>query len=237
MDSLAQLDQKLIDWITTTVGGVEVTLAIPTDSPTKGDRGINLYLMELIPELVPRDSAQKRGKPPLKISCRYLVSAWDKGTKEEHDLLGKLAFETLQSRDYQMEKQPVSLDIWKSFGVNPRLSFTLSVPLWHEFSEPELPLVEEPIQLNNSPIKPLCGWIYGPNDIPLMGIRVSIPNLRRSTATGQDGQFIFSGVPTNPSFKTIVVTGKRRNKPIEINLDKAEKNDDGLVIRLQKKEI
>lgn len=237
MDSLAQLDQKLIDWVNATIEDAEVILATPSENKTKGNRGISLYLMELLPKFVPRDSTYKRGKSPLKISCRYLVSAWGKNPQEEHDLLGKLAFETLKSQDYEMEKEPVPLDMWSGFGIMPRLSFILSVPVWYEFPEPELPLVEHNIQLNKSPIKPLRGWVYGPENIPLTGIRISIPNLKLATATNQAGQFIFSGVSAKPSFKTIVVTGKRQNKPIKINIDKAEKNNDDLIIRLQKKEI
>ncbi len=236
MDTLTQSDEKLIDWITATVGAVEVSLAAPADEHKKS-RGINLYLMELNPQLIARDAAHRRRKPPSKILCRYLVSAWDKNPQDEHDMLGKLAFETMQNPEFEMEKQSVPLSAWNAFGVTPRLSFVLSVPIWHEFPEPELPLVEHGIQLNKSPIESLRGWVYGPKETPLMGIRVTIPNLQRSTATDADGQFVFPGIPTTPAFKTIVVNGKRRKNPIEINLDKAEKNDEGLLIRLQKKEI
>lgn len=235
---LGETDQKLTQWIQSILGTISVSLEVPsTDIHEKN--GVNLYLMEAVPQGVLRqvELDKIRRKHPLKISCRYLINVWAEKPDEAHNLLGKLIFAALQKPDYEVERAPLSFEAWRAFGIPPRPSFILNVPALHEFTQPELPSVESGIDFDNAPLSNLKGRIYGPRDLPLVGLRVTLPTLKASSQTDSEGRFYFPAIPTQPPIETLEVKGKRKPQPISIPIHKADHDDEGLLIRLTRNQI
>ena len=237
---LAETDQKLAQWAESIIGKEAiVSLATPSRAGHGDSSMVNLYLMEVIPQSVFRQMEldKIRRKHPLKVNCRYLINTRSKSPEKAHKLLGNLLFAALQEPSYEVERAPLSFEAWRAFDIPPRPSFMLNVPVVHEFPEPDLPMVESGIGLDNAPMGKLKGRIYGPRDIPLVGLRVTLPTLKRSSLTDVAGQFYFPAIPSQPPVKTLEVKGKRKNKPISITIEEAEQDEDGLLIRLTRNQI
>jgi len=130
-------------------------------SPTSA---VNLFLVEVtenrelrdpVPVRLPRPDGYRREAPPLRVDCRYVVTAWGDGTgavkvKKEHELLA-LAFRwlsrfptlpedclvgTLVNQPYPPPTLVAQLDggrnmgeFWSALGIPPRPYFNLVVTI------------------------------------------------------------------------------------------------------------
>lgn len=207
------VDQRLKDWAGSVIQGTPISLTAPSASDT--GRGIGLYLMDLVHAPPPRTVK----RPPLRISLRYLVTTWAEKPEEAHGLLGQLVFAAMDSSEVEVELDPVPVSVWRAFGVAPRPSFVLRVPLQQERLEPAVQLVRAPLKVDTSPVQSLQGVVLGPNEIPLVGARVELPGLRLSTRTDSKGRFHFSTVPAEPSAKLLRITAKGRELSVKTEGD------------------
>lgn len=182
-------DGKLRDWIGGVVPGVELSLAAP--EVRKTGRGVGLYLMELIQS--PPPSSVRRA--PLQVALRYLVTAWSDQPEDAHQLLVDLMFAAMEKREFQVESETVPLAVWTAFGVPPRPSFILRLPLLRERPEPEAKLVRGPLKVQSSPVVAFYGLLLGPDDVPLSDCKIELAALNLSTRTDYKGRFSFPTVP------------------------------------------
>lgn len=235
---IVETDQRLSDWIKETVGKVDISLEAPKE-PSKKGKGVCLYLMDFTHKPLPRRGVhdRERIKTPLCIECRYLIAPWAETVQEVHILLSHLAFQALLTPGFEIEADPLPMNAWAVFGVPHRPSFIISTPVVHEFKSPDVPLVTERPRHHHSPLTRLHGRVYGPGDIPLSGLRVSIPQLRLSRITDVDGQFAFPNLPAGISINTLTVDSKRKIRPNKFELSKAERDEHGLLIRLIENQI
>ncbi|HXJ93697.1 MAG TPA: Pvc16 family protein [Terriglobia bacterium] len=199
-----EVDRRLTEWANGVLEGVDVHLDAP--KRTEQGRGIGLYLMELAP--LPPPSTNRL--PPLQVALRYLVTSWSDDPEEAHRLLGELVFAAMRNSEFQVELGPVPADVWAAFGVPPRPSFVLRVPLQQRRPEPKAKLVRTAPMLKTSVVSSLHGVVYGPNDTPLAGAEVQIPALRLTTHTDHQGRFYFATVPGGEQVKTLRVKAKDR---------------------------
>jgi uncharacterized protein DUF4255 len=185
-------DRHLTQWIATVLEGTDVSLAAPSDSAP--GQGISLYLMEL------RNAPASRGAktPPLQISLGYLVTAWSPDPEEAHRLLGTLVFAALDNSELEVDLAPPSPGLWSAFGVVPRPSFLLHVPLRQARPEIKAKPVLQPLVLQKAGIRRLDGLLLGPHDIPLADAQVELPALQLAVRTDSKGRFSFSTVPAEP---------------------------------------
>src|SRR5262249_36272243 len=124
-------DERLRDWAANVTPNVAVSFAAP-EAKSSG-RGVGLCLLEMIQS--PAPSTAKR--PPLQVTLRYLVSAWSEEPEEAHRMLADLMFAAMENSEFQVEMEPIPLSVWSSFGVPPRPSFLLRVPLRQERPQPQ----------------------------------------------------------------------------------------------------
>ena len=202
-----EFDSRLKNWIDGVISGVEVSLSPPEDQ-RKG-RGVGLYLLELVQS--PAPSTTKR--PPLQIALRYLVTTWSENPEDSHQMLVELMFAAMENNDFQVEPEPIHASGWTAFGVPPRPSFILRVPLRQERPLPPAKLVREPLTVRSSPIVGLHGLLLGPGGVPLSDCRIEIPALHIFTSTDYRGRFHFPAVPASGN-KQLVVKAKGLELPV-----------------------
>jgi hypothetical protein len=202
-----EVDHRLKAWVFSILGEVPVSLASPARSP---QNGIGLYLMEL------RDRPPLRGskRSPLQFALRYLITSCAEEPEEAHRALGRLLFAAMENAEFEIEKAPVSMEVWQAFGVPPQPSFTILVPIQQERPQPTAPLVRQPLVANLELKTALRGVLLGPGEIPLADASVRIPSLRLSSRTDSKGRFYFHAVPRKLSVKSLEVNVKGRSRAI-----------------------
>lgn len=209
-------DKRLKNWIAGEIPGAEVSLTAPEKQPA--GQGVGLYLLELAQ--IPMPSTNRRS--PLQLTLRYLVTAWADKPEDAHRTLVQLIFAAMENRDFQVELDPIPITVWTAFGVDPRPSFVLRVPVRKERPEPETPRVREPLRVQSSLVASFHGVVLGPGDIPLAGCRVEVPSLNLATSTDHQGRFRFPGMPATGT-KSFLVKAKGR----DLRLDSAENHPEG----------
>jgi hypothetical protein len=201
-----------------------VSLAPPRDSAT--GRGVSLYPMEL------RDAPLPRGakSPPLQISLRYLVTAWSSDPAEVHRLVGTLAFAALEHPEMEVDLAPLEPAAWSAFGVIPRPSFFLQVPLQQARPETMARPVLQPLVLRKAEVRSLEGLVLGPEAIPLPDVQVELPGLQRSARTDSKGRFSFAAVPAEPPPRRFRVLA--RGVQLSVTVEEAPAEGKPLVIHV-----
>jgi len=183
-----------------------------------GEKGINLYLLELV-EDPPLRTAER---PPLQISLRYLVSAWAVEPEAAHRLLGQFAFSAMENPEFQVEFQPLSAAMWEALGTCPRPSFMLRVLLKKPRPALKREFVGQPLVIEAQLTTQLHGVILSPDDTPLPGITVEFPSLQISTRSGMNGRFVFPSVPVEPLTRELLVSGKGHEFKVKVQQNSSE---------------
>lgn len=203
-----EFDERITNWVTSQLEGIEVSLASPATQRT--GRGVGVYLLDMMQS--PTPSTNKR--PPLQLTLRYLVTTWSDKTEDAHQMLVQLIFAAMENKEFQVGLESIPLSAWKAFGVTPQPSFLLSVPLRKERPEPDTKLVRQPLQVQASPMMSFHGVLLGPGDIPLSDCRVEVPKLNLATSTDRKGRFSFPGMPATGT-KRLLIKAKGRELPFD----------------------
>jgi len=200
-------DGRLKNWVGGVVQGADVSLAVPEAKKT--GRGVGLYLLEVV-QLPPPTTTKRR---PLQLALRYLITSWADKPEDAHQMLVDLIFAAMENAEFQVEQEPIPMAVWTAFGVSPRPSFILRVPLRQERPERETKLVRQPLKIESSPIVGFHGVLLGPGDVPLSDCRVEIPALNQYTSTDYKGRFYFPAVPAAGS-KQLLIKAKGFELPV-----------------------
>jgi len=209
----------LSEWVGSVLTeGVEVSLLPPSDPGDK--RTVGLYLKDLLP------SAPSRGsrRPPLQVLLRYLVTCRANDPADAHNMLGRLLFAAMEHPEYEVELEPVPVDIWTAFGSVPLPSFMLRLPLRLERPEEGVKLIRQPIEVRQSPLMSREGTVVGPEEIPLANARVELPGHKLAARTDRRGRFIFASVPAQPVVKKVRILARGRElvKKVDFSRTKQE---------------
>ncbi|HEX8369223.1 MAG TPA: hypothetical protein VF604_11835 [Pyrinomonadaceae bacterium] len=201
-----EIDKHLESWARDVFEGedFEISFAAPAAAETE-KASVYLYLLDVLP------TPPGRGVrlPPLLVTLRYLIVPQAKTPNEAHQLLGKMLVSAMENAEFEVEKEPLPLEVWRAFGIAPRPAFILRVPFKHERKEQIAPSVREPIQLRQAILESLQGQI-SLNRIPLVSAKVEIPLLKLFTQTDADGKFRFASLPSEPQDKSLLIRAKGR---------------------------
>lgn len=220
-----KIDLTIGNWIRNVLPGIAVSLRPPLASET--GQGVGLYLLGLIPTAPGRGLRQ----PPTRIVLRYLVTTWADEQEKAHQLMGDLVFAALENAEIEVELEPVPLDVWTAFGVTPRPSFVLRVPLQRARTQEVAPPVRQPLVIKASPMRSLDGLVVGPGNIPLMNARVELPALQLATETDFKGRFHFAAVPAEP--RDTLLRVRARGREFSVSANHTGNSTEPLVIQLQ----
>ncbi len=219
-----QIDQQLTNWVGAVLKkNVQVSFSKPTSSE-KGS-GVNLYLLELNP--IPK--IRERDGTTLQCSLRYLLSTWAETPQESHHLLGTLAFAAMEHTEFEVDFEPLSPACWTAFGVEPRPSFFLRLPVRQHRDILPTKFVTHPLVLQPSSIRPFTGLVVGPNERPIMGAKVEVPALHLSTETDFQGQFQFSGFPSDSAVTLLI---RAKGQEVEVATDPKDVKSKPFIVSL-----
>jgi hypothetical protein len=221
-----QTDHLLKEWIASVCDGVQVSFEAPRRD--EEGEGVGLYLMELI-HAPPGTGA---GRAPLRVTLRYLVTTWAPEPVKAHALLGQLAFAAMEKEDCEVELEPLSAPMWLAFGVAPRPSFIMRVPLERQREERKVPLVRTRLTVHQSPMRPLHGQVLGPDEVGIMGAQVALPALNLVVSTDFKGRFRFPAVPTQPPITRLRVSARGQEKPVAVDPAGVFTSESPLIIHL-----
>jgi hypothetical protein len=215
-------DRQLVDWAQRVLETSQITLTPPNNS--QSGQGVSLYLLSMASAF----PAHASGRPPLQIALRYLVTTWADQPEEAHRLLGRLAFAAMETSEFEIEFEPLSVQDWLAFGITPRPAFVLRVPARFVRPEPDTPLVHAPLVLQSTPTTTLQGRVLGPRDMPLPDVRVDLPMLQLTARTDAHGRFRFSTVPAEPRTKQLRISAKGRQ--VDVTVEQSGALTDPVVI-------
>ena len=205
-----RFDESLKNWILAVAQGAELWLGPPNGQ--KEGSGVGLYLLEVM-KAAPANITQRRA--PLQLTLKYLVTTWSEKPEDAHQQLVGLMLAAMESKDYEVEADPLPTAVWMALGAVPRPSFILRVPLLYERPALATKLVRQPRVLMSA-VTSLHGLVLGPDEIPLSECRVEIPSLRLSTTTDYKGRFYFPLAPGDGT-TNLVVKAKGRQLSVSSN--------------------
>ena len=200
----------MLDWARRVVPDVPVAIAPPPSSDA--GTGVRIYLLSVAPVPAPRGSK----RPPLQLALRYLVTTNADDDADAHRWLGVLAFDAMDTREWSVESDPLTVDVWRAFAISPRPAFVVRVPLKLPRHDREAPLVRKPLVVDMHATTSLAGSVVGPEDIPIAGATLEIPSLQLITRTDQDGAFRFPQLPASSSI-ALVVYAKRQTRTLRVS--------------------
>ena len=226
-----EIDQLLKDWIVSVCGEVQVSFAAPRRE--EEGEGVGLYLMELLNA----PPGMGSGRPPLRITLRYLVTTWAEQPGNAHRRLGQLMFAAMENKECEVALEPPSAAVWQAFGAPPRPAFVMRVPLARQRVERRAPLVRKRLTIHPSPMRPLHGEVLGPGDVGIMGAEVSLPALSIAARTDYKGRFRFRAVPTQPPVTQLRVTARGREVPVAVNPEGVFTSESPLIIHVKESDL
>jgi len=214
-----QVDARLQSWVENVLGTVPVAMTPPRDTPD--DPVVHLYLMQAVPALASPDARTngfQQVRSSLQVTLSYLVAVRAADVQQAHKLLGDLIFAALDSTEFELNFDPLPLDLWIALGVEPQPAFVLKLPLTRDLPVTDVPLVRKPLVTRATSITSLQGVVLGgEDDLPLHGALVELPGLRLYQRTDSHGRFRFPTVPADPPVKNLRITAKGRETEHEID--------------------
>ncbi len=235
---IPEIDRQLKQWITDVVGDVTISLHPPADTPPHGDapsregapegRGVSVYLLEL----ADAPPASTPHVAPLQFKLRYLVTAWGEEPEWAHGVLGDLALAALDDAEMEVEMTPLSAEMWLALRAVPRPSFILQRLVRKPRPDPEVRLVTQPLVLHAGPSVPFVGYVWGPQDKPIVGAHVECAALNLSAVTDREGRFRFAAVPAGRPLRLLV---RARRRQVQVTTDPAGEAEP-FIIRMELKQ-
>jgi hypothetical protein len=220
------IDQSLRDWIGAVIPGVAVNFEAPSDGKTSF-KGVSVYLLELLHTLPP--STLKR--PPLQLTLRYLITTWSDSPEDAHSMLGRLAMDALDHSGFLVESESLPVELWRAFGIAPRPSLVLRLPLRQDRPETKAKPVLSPMQVSMETMSSFFGVILGrPGDLPLADAAIELPSIGLRTHSDSKGRFGFHSVPSK---LPLTLRVRAKGKEFELRVEEPHPApDDPLTIPL-----
>jgi hypothetical protein len=217
---------RLQQWIAETCADAAWSLSMPSRESAGADDKAQAvtYLLEVLRTPVAR--TDKRA--PLRMSLRFLVCAWATKPEQAHENLVRLAFAAMDQDGWDLELDALPAHTWSAFGIPPRPSFVLRIPLLLERAEERAKRVRS-IKLESLAITALQGSVLGPDDIPIAGATVEAPALHRWATTDDHGRFVLTGLPQAAQSRLVV---NAKGKRIEVSPEGEPDPSKPLTIRL-----
>jgi len=219
---IEEVDDRLIEWATAVAPDAGVVLSAPG---AIGDQvEIALYMHSLSYEL----PSSTWDRPPHQLWARYLVTVAARDPRDEHRILGDLLVAALEEGDFVVESEPWAPAQWQAIGSPPRPCFGIAqlvrVPRPLDTAKPVL----HELEVEGTAPVDVRGMVVGPDDVPLVDVRVELASGGRATRTDSRGRFRLAAVPPTTGERQLVLTTKGRR----ISVAAASDAPDPLIIRV-----
>jgi len=216
------------------LGGALSSFLTPEKGYAPSENTVNLFLYDVkenrdlrdpVPIVERKNAAFVQRRPPLRVDCSYLVTAWsteekDVKVKEEHQLLGaaflwlsrfptipdKFLQGTLANQPFPPPTMVAQLDgtrntaeFWTALGIPPRPCFNLVVTIAMDLAvevPAGPPVVSEEIRLNDEKTFQIGGVVKDDAGNVLTDARVILVETGLSATTDRAGRFRFGYLVT-----------------------------------------
>ncbi len=200
---IEHVDEKLAAWAGSLLDDVEIFLGPPEEKQTAA---VGIYLIDILPA----SPAHVTRRAPLQVMLQYLLTAWAETPTDAHRMLGRLLFAAMEHPEYEVDLGEVPAQVWHAFGIRPRPSFRIRLPLRVERSDLTTQRVGGPVELRRSSLSPMQGVLLGPGRDPLGNAHVALPSCGLKTTTDSRGRFSFDAVPLREAPMGMHITARGR---------------------------
>ena len=214
--------------------GAQASFLTPEKGYAPSENTVNLFLYDVkenrdlrdpVPIVEKVNATFVRRRPPLRVDCSYLVTAWstaqkDVKVKEEHQLLGAAflwlsRFPTIPDKFLQgsLANQPSppptmvaqmdgtrkTAEFWTALGIPPRPCFNLVVTIAMDLAievPAGPPVISEEIRLNDEKTFQIGGVVKDAAGDVLTDARVILVEAGLSASTDKAGRFRFGSLVT-----------------------------------------
>jgi hypothetical protein len=209
---ISDADEAIQGWIASAVDGMATVSMRPPSAEAPAKPEVRAYLMGLAPAPPARERV-----PPFQFVARYLITTWAADPAAEHRALGLLLGAAVEERGEELDLVPPSDEIWRAFGVAPRPSLSLAVPVRIQRAVKEAPLVRKPPVLQAVPSTSLMGRVLSRDDLPLAGALVKHVDLNVTTRTDRRGTFRFGMVPRGGEDQTLTIYARGQHQSFVVS--------------------
>lgn len=185
---IERIDRKLTEWVGDILGDVKVWLGAPEKKDTDT---VGVYLTDILPS----SPAHVTRRAPLQVMLCYLLTVWSEEPLEAHKMLSRLIFAAMEHPEFEVDLAEVPAQTWSAFGIKPRPSFKIRLPLRVERTDLTTHRVRGPMEIRRTSISAMEGIVIGPADQPIDNARISLPACKLITTTDSRGRFAFESVP------------------------------------------
>jgi hypothetical protein len=144
---ISSVFEHMKSWVCETLGDVDVTPEPPPVMGNPDKRSVNVYLKDVV-ESPSSGTLLKMDR--LQVQLTFLVTTNGKTLLEACNDLVKLAFAAMLTKDMEIVLTPMTAEEWHAFGVIPRPSFFLKLPLNFDVEKPDVKRVQKPLVLKSS---------------------------------------------------------------------------------------
>lgn len=147
------VDRQIARWIEGVLADTRISRMSPANMPPadmKDTTVIGVYLKDILPS----PSAHFGRRPPLEVLLYYLVTSWDRSPERANRRLLRLVFAAMEHELWEIELKPLPAGDWRAFGLAPRPSFLLRLPLRFERSDETAPVIRSPVEVRKVPVTP-----------------------------------------------------------------------------------
>ena len=223
-----KIDRELKTWVSN-VGSIDKS-QVGLAPPGEDQQTVSLYLMQVVRVMTAHENLPN-APAPSKIILHYLVTVQHDDMLQAHQLLGDLMFAAMEDTEFEVDLDPFPISAWVAFNQVPRPCFVLKVPLRHERPERIPKRVTKPMALESVATTSLHGIVLGPDDIPLHGALVELPDLQLVQRTDRNGVFLFATIPGGTQQRRLRIRAK--GKLIEQSFSQPGTAADPLVVRVE----
>ena len=178
--------RAISEWIASALPGIPV--AVQSASDWQSRKGSTIRLLSANP--VPTSNGSRQA---FSLQLDYLVSLAMDDVVEEHDALCELLFAALDRTDFQILEQHEAMALRREFEVPAGAHLFLSINLQRQKQITRAPAVIRPLVVKTAPVTVIQGIVLGPQDTPLVDVRVELPALNLATLTDFAGRFRLTG--------------------------------------------
>jgi hypothetical protein len=222
---IAAATAVLADWLSR--AGVTGRVAPPggeaTDPPA-----VCVWPLVLLPEQQVRPAT---GRRDLRLRVRYLLTT-EAPPDAAANLFDRILLAGLTDSAVHVPIEPVLEQVWRSFGLPPRLGLYAEVCPQVARPRPTPPLVRLPLNLDSAPLAQVHGRVIGPGGVPLPGMRVVAADTGAGTYTDNHGRFAFPALPAGRPVRLLL-----SGKGLDLVADVATPSAGPVVIHCETEEV
>lgn len=183
--------EALVRWAGNALDGIQTRLGPPVTG--RPGRGVSFQLLTVTPQPVPDAERHRR----LCASLRYIATAWAPDDAVAHNLLGRLVFAAMQQKEFELEREPPSMVLWRSLGVPPQPGVLVTC-------RASTPLPARRTIFATTPPSSLDGRVMGVDGRPVGEATVAVPRYDMYARTNEDGHFHLPALPSRERTTLVV---------------------------------